>query len=165
MAVDSSLHVSAKPYVDAGSMTLDEARGRSVTFWGVFSTDRMWSLYLGRPSLNLLQAISIETPSAFEVPTTCFEPRIPQTVQENPIDLQGPVVEQWIGLLRIRSALEGLLYFQADASNVELQHFANSTWERLELWRRELPRELDLDFSVPSRCSAEIIVLQYVLLS
>lgn len=40
LAIDFGLHVSAKPYVEAGSMSRDEAIGRSVAFWGAFATDR-----------------------------------------------------------------------------------------------------------------------------
>lgn len=40
LAIDFGLHISAKPYVDAGSMSVEEARGRSVAFWGAFTTDQ-----------------------------------------------------------------------------------------------------------------------------
>lgn len=40
LAVDFGLHVSTKAYVEAGSMSAEEARGRSVAFWGSYATDQ-----------------------------------------------------------------------------------------------------------------------------
>lgn len=40
LAVDFGLHVSTKAYVDAGSISAEEARGRSVAFWGSYATDQ-----------------------------------------------------------------------------------------------------------------------------
>jgi hypothetical protein len=40
LAIDFGLHVSTKAYVEAGSMSVEEARGRSVAFWGSFATDQ-----------------------------------------------------------------------------------------------------------------------------
>ena len=40
LALDLGLHVSAKPYVQSGSMSQVEARVRRVTFWGTYAIDR-----------------------------------------------------------------------------------------------------------------------------
>lgn len=40
LAIDFGLHVSTKAYVEAGTMSVEEARGRSVAFWGAFATDQ-----------------------------------------------------------------------------------------------------------------------------
>lgn len=40
LAIDFGLHVSTKAYVDAGTMSVEEARGRSMAFWGAFATDQ-----------------------------------------------------------------------------------------------------------------------------
>lgn len=40
LAVDFGLHVSTKAYVEAGSMSAEEARGRRVAFWGAYATDQ-----------------------------------------------------------------------------------------------------------------------------
>lgn len=44
LAVDFGLHVSTKAYVEAGSMSAEEARGRSVAFWGSYATDQYVSI-------------------------------------------------------------------------------------------------------------------------
>lgn len=40
LAVDFGLHVSTKAYVEAGTMSAEEARCRSVAFWGSYATDQ-----------------------------------------------------------------------------------------------------------------------------
>lgn len=131
LAVDFGLHVSTKAYVEAGTMTVEEARGRSVTFWGAFATDQsvstyktcqdiylthiqsMWGLYLGRPLHNISQAVTVETPTAFsgsryqDRPT--YSPHHGNGPQNGLLDHQERFVEQWVQLPRIMSPLESCL--------------------------------------------------------
>lgn len=131
LAVDFGLHVSTKAYVEAGTMTVEEARGRSVTFWGAFATDQsvsihktsketclthlrsMWGLYLGRPLHNISQAVTVETPTAFsgaryQDRLSC-SPHHGNDPRNGLLDHQERFVEQWVQLPRIMSPLEGCL--------------------------------------------------------
>ena len=49
LGLDFGLHVSTQPYINAGEMTVEDARGRSVAFWGSFATDR----YVSQPNARL----------------------------------------------------------------------------------------------------------------
>ncbi|KAF2146171.1 uncharacterized protein K452DRAFT_242783, partial [Aplosporella prunicola CBS 121167] len=165
LAIDFGLHISAKPYVEAGTMSTEEARGRSVAFWGAFATDRMWSLYLGRPFHNISQAVTMERPISFLqqqgnhwTEGTSQENRGPE---DELLNYQEVTVGQWVQLSRIMSPLEGSLYFQADASKTELQSLAEKTWGQMLSWRANLPKELNLDLEspMPAKCVPHILVL------
>ncbi|KAH6976603.1 fungal-specific transcription factor domain-containing protein [Ilyonectria destructans] len=162
IAIDLGLHVSTGSYVDAGSMSVEEARGRSVAFWGSFAIDRMWSLYLGRPSHNVLQFVTAETPISLSTRHQASNPPGSRnSINSGPPDPQETIVEQWIQLLSIMSALEGSLYFQVDASNLELQKLAQDTWNRLRSWRCSVPSDVDVDTDgpLPTDCSPDIFIL------
>ncbi|OJD29688.1 fungal specific transcription [Diplodia corticola] len=161
LAIDFGLHTSAKPYVEAGTMSIEEARGRSVAFWGAFATDRMWGLYLGRPLHDISATVTMETPIAFSEHRETYWTPSASGLEHGVLDHQEILVEQYIQLPRIMSALEGALYFQADASKVELQKLAQKTWDRLLAWRRNLPRELDLDLdgAMPANCVPHVLIL------
>ncbi|KAH7052015.1 hypothetical protein B0J12DRAFT_698707 [Macrophomina phaseolina] len=165
LAIDFGLHVSAKPYVEAGSMSRDEARGRSVAFWGAFATDRMWGLYVGRPFHNISPAISMETPIPFSQNMERYWTPVSRGrhgPENDLLDNQEVLVERSAQLSWIMSPLEGSLYFQADVSKVELQRLAEDTWENLLAWRRNLAKEIDLDLDspMPAKCVPHILVLQ-----
>ncbi|TDZ68175.1 Nitrogen assimilation transcription factor nit-4 [Colletotrichum trifolii] len=164
LAIDFGLHSSVKPFVEAGSMSVEEARGRSVAFWGAFTTDRMWGLYLGRPFHNILQAATVETPIHLSESKERHRTKDTSGVTEpnnKKAFLQELVVEHWIQLSIIMSSLEGSLYFHADASKNELQKLAADTWQQLLTWRRNLPADLDLnlDGPMPNDCPSHVLIL------
>lgn len=134
LAVDFGLHVSTKAYVEAGSMSAEEARGRRVAFWGAYATDQyvrtgrrksgekgvsltrfrsMWGLYLGRPLHNISLAVTVETPMAFSADR--YQDRIPRlpcggrNAGMGTLNHQELFVEQWVQLPKIMSPLEGSL--------------------------------------------------------
>ncbi|KAL1858737.1 hypothetical protein Daus18300_009871 [Diaporthe australafricana] len=165
LAIDFGLHISSKPYVEAGSMSVEEARGRSVAFWGAFATDHMWGLYLGRPLHNISQAITVETPVAFSGDENQWRAECvtggTKSPGEHKLDHQELFVEQWVQLPRIMSPLEGSLYFQTDVNKVDLVRLAQRTLEYLLSWRKNLPQELevDLDSPAPPKCAPHVLVL------
>lgn len=84
LAIDFGLHVSTKAYVEAGSMTVEEARGRSVTFWGAFATDQ---LVLPNPNYLLLHHSShiLEACGACTSEDRCtISPRLSQSKHQSP---------------------------------------------------------------------------------
>ncbi|KAF9875673.1 fungal specific transcription factor [Colletotrichum karsti] len=168
LAIDFGLHSGVKPYLDAGSMSIEEARGRSVAFWGAVATDRMWGLYLGRPFHNILQIATVETPMSLSqrergCGASGAVPKEPGST-DRLLALQETLVEQWIQLSRIMSPLESSLYFRADASNTELQKIGQETWQRLLSWRQCLPGELDLDLDkpMPEDCRPHVLILHMI---
>ncbi|CAH0054486.1 unnamed protein product [Clonostachys solani] len=111
LAFDLGLHVDPTPYVSSGKMASEEARVRSVTFWGTFATDRMWGFYLGRPFHNTLENVTVRRP--FE--DTLWEPNALETAwtpygtpakdHETWPNAQEAVSGRWVALYEIMSEL------------------------------------------------------------
>lgn len=92
---------------------------------------------------------------------------------------QGILLERWVSLHKIMSALGNSLYVSSnwlgaatankgryvreDVTNEELQGLSEQTYSQLLDWRRNLPAELSIDTSVPEITAAlpHILVLQY----
>lgn len=154
LAFDFGLHISPKPYVESGIMSIEEANVRSITFWGSFATDRMWGLYLGRPFSNSFDAITVEKPTCLhqDNPTggwteyTTTKENSQYSIVPNPQEL---LTERWIKLYEIMSPLGHSLYFQVNASKSKLQALAQDTFERLQEWKSELPQDLVIDIDNP----------------
>lgn len=62
LAIDLGLHQDPQPYVDAGRIDAAEAEVRKEIWGGVFLHDRMWSLYIGRPSAIHDRDITVPLP-------------------------------------------------------------------------------------------------------
>ncbi|KAI1212069.1 fungal-specific transcription factor domain-containing protein [Annulohypoxylon truncatum] len=151
LAFDLGLHLNTKQYVQDGTMTAEEARARSVTFWGLIATDRMWGIYLGRPFHNTLETVSVEMPTYPQLghKATLWTAYGAYSDHSKGLILPDPshvLSEKWQALYEIMSPLELSLYFKADITNkVELVTFSQHTYERLLAWKAELPRELAID--------------------
>ncbi|KAM5380319.1 hypothetical protein ACJZ2D_003421 [Fusarium nematophilum] len=148
LAFDLGLHLSTADYVANGNMSRLEAHARKVTFWACFITDRMWGLYLGRPFDNSFDAVTVEKPLSDSLHSDdlwiAYAPVKPG-IQTRLPDHQALLTEKWINLYEIMSVLGHCLYFQADASNIELQALAHQTNLRLLDWKSKLPSELQVD--------------------
>ncbi|KAK7727254.1 hypothetical protein SLS63_007305 [Diaporthe eres] len=57
---DFGLHVSTKAYVEAGSMSAEEARGRSVAFWGSYATDQYVPTSMEQHSLSQVNILVVQ---------------------------------------------------------------------------------------------------------
>lgn len=151
LAFDLGLHLDTRQYVQDGTMTVEEARVRSVTFWGIIATDRMWGIYLGRPFHNTLDTVSVEMPeyTQFGRKPDLWTAYGAYGNHSKGLILPDPrnvLSERWQALYEIISPLELSLYFKADIhSKVELVTFSQHTYERLLAWKAELPQELVID--------------------
>ncbi|KAI0886377.1 fungal-specific transcription factor domain-containing protein [Annulohypoxylon maeteangense] len=150
LAFDLGLHLNTKQYVEDGTMTTEEARARSVAFWGIIATDRMWGIYLGRPFHNTLDTVSVEIPTRSQsgqkldrwMANGAFGNHSRGLVLPDPTYILS---ERWQALYEIMSPLELTLYFKADINKVELVAFSQHTYDRLLAWKDELPKELVID--------------------
>ena len=64
LATDLGLHLDTQAYVQEGIISSDDARLRSTVFFGVFTQDQMWSLYVGRPCGLESKHITLQYPKA-----------------------------------------------------------------------------------------------------
>ncbi|KAI7210381.1 hypothetical protein KC333_g8257 [Hortaea werneckii] len=174
LAFDLGLHISTHRYVKNGSMRPEEANARNVTIWGCFMNDRGCGFYLGRPFHNNVQDIASELPIVDDSygngrSWTAVPSLQEQSDGEHPENghtywnPQGILLERWVSLHKIMSALGNSLYVREDVTNEELQGLSEQTYSQLLDWRCNLPAELSIDTSVPEITAAlpHILVLQY----
>ncbi|KAI1262918.1 fungal-specific transcription factor domain-containing protein [Xylariaceae sp. FL1019] len=64
LAFDLSLHIELSTFVAHGCLSHEEAALRQDVFWGAYTTDRIWSYYLGRPSHTSIVGMMVPRPGA-----------------------------------------------------------------------------------------------------
>ncbi|OJD36459.1 nitrogen assimilation transcription factor nit-4 [Diplodia corticola] len=63
MAISLGLHLDCSRCVNDGEMTAEEAEVRSVTWWGCYVLDKLWTVGLGRPSMIRDRDVTAKMPS------------------------------------------------------------------------------------------------------
>ncbi|KAF4124302.1 Fungal trans [Geosmithia morbida] len=65
MAFNLGLHLDCSDAVTRGVISCDEAEARSITWWGCYMIDRMFSVGWGRPATIPYRSITVEKPSLY----------------------------------------------------------------------------------------------------
>lgn len=153
LATDLGLHLDNQIYVDAGILDPEEATLRRVVFWGAFIHERMWSLYLGRPSS--LDEKTITTPP---YTATSDKPKYWTPYVDEYEDFDFPPLPDPIEELHKNNAtlcakmtrIRDTLYSDSVVSPIaaqQLHDFASNMRSELLRWHSQLPECLSVDFS------------------
>lgn len=125
-------------------------------------------LYLGRPFLTNTDYVQAERPTFYDLyrpPTAWSAHDFSDALATGlaPLYPQGALSDCSVSLFKILSPLGHHLYSRLDASKIELQALAETTFHRLLQWKLEMPAELQLDYQnlASSKCPPQILSLQY----
>jgi Fungal specific transcription factor domain len=93
LSADLGLHLDVRQYVEAGVVSEEEAMIRNLVWWGVFTHDRMWSLYVGRPVAIDDKHITAQPPASTDdsLPKRYWQPYIDEARAFSPIHLHDPI--------------------------------------------------------------------------
>jgi hypothetical protein len=155
LSADLGLHLDVRQYVEAGAVNNEEARIRNLVWWGVFTHDRMWSLYVGRPVAIDDKHITAQPPASTDETTNkkCWTPYIDESNSYNPIQLNNPIedvskytAELCAQMTRIRDHL----YPDTQVTlkdPVNLLPFAVQLQKQLQIWYTNLPEHIKVDYA------------------
>ncbi|KAM0750751.1 hypothetical protein T439DRAFT_348051 [Meredithblackwellia eburnea MCA 4105] len=136
-AIDLGLHTDATPLRESGAITLEEFSVRNMVWWGSFCYERLWSLYVGRPSIFVTKTIQTPPPP------------------------QDTICGSLVRLLQITDVITTTLYSGSpfQSTTVALSSWVDDIHQRLLDWQESLPLQQTLDLELQPSPPAEVILL------
>ena len=155
LSSDLGLHLDVGPHVEAGLIDAEEAMIRNLIWWGVFTHDRMWSLYMGRPVAMDDKHITAQPPtitprnsatSRIWQPYTGDHDSHDEVALEDPIeDISKQMANLCAKMTRIRETLYSDTYV-ASQYLPTLFEFAADMLTELAEWLSAMPSPLVPDY-------------------
>ncbi|KAL3458350.1 fungal-specific transcription factor domain-containing protein [Aspergillus heterothallicus] len=150
LAFDQGLHLDMAPYVERGTIAFEDAEARRVTFWAAYTSEQFWGYYLGRPTRNPTDGITVLKPGGNgNSPISPLKwqqygsPYLPKNMANLPNPL-GLVCYQWVSLYEAMLPLTDVLYGNCEISKHRLQELTSRTVDQLRDWKTHLPAELKI---------------------
>ncbi|KAG4443185.1 hypothetical protein IFR05_001327 [Cadophora sp. M221] len=156
LSSDLGLHLDLRNDVCDGVISARELEARRTTFWGVFTHDNMWSLYVGRPPGINIQDISVSRPEPALDEQRQKRWIWPPNRSENFSNMQevagfyDPVeacADANIELCSMMRELRQTVYSGETLPSGRLQEFAAKMRHDFRMWETALPNELRVDLN------------------
>ncbi|KAL2847792.1 fungal-specific transcription factor domain-containing protein [Aspergillus pseudoustus] len=148
LAFDLGLHLDMAPYVERGTIAPEDAEARRVTFWAAYTSEQFWGYYLGRPTRNPTDGITVSKPGGHvNSPITPLKwqqygsPYMSKNMANLPNPI-GLVCFHWVSLYEVMLPLTDILYGNCEISKHRLQELTSRTVDQLREWKTNLPAEL-----------------------
>ncbi|KAI1213739.1 fungal-specific transcription factor domain-containing protein [Annulohypoxylon truncatum] len=150
LAFDLALHVDMSSYVSRGSLSQSEADLRRTVFWGAYTADYTWGLYLGRPFRINMEDVTIEKPGgnpATETATQWIPYGSPKSLDDcTPcVDYPEELSRYRAMMCEIMAPLVYALYGSLNIKPEELYELNTKTIKELLNWKENLPGVLQVD--------------------
>ncbi|KAI1102678.1 fungal-specific transcription factor domain-containing protein [Jackrogersella minutella] len=150
LAFDLALHVDMTAYVTRGYLSQAEADLRRTVFWGAYTADHTWGLYLGRPFRINMEDVTVGKPGgdpANETTTQWIPYGSPKSLEDcTPfIDYPEELSRYRAMLCEIMAPLVYALYGSLNIKPEELHQLNTKTVKELLNWKENLPAALQAD--------------------
>lgn len=141
-ALDQGLHADVTSWLEGQRITKEAYRIRIVTFWGLVTYEKLWALYVGRPSLIRSNIVTVPTPDQLAVSTG-------HLAGQNAARQHGLFLLALVELLRMTDSVVEKLYMAPSAfeRTTQLSEWTEETERDLSTWLSSLPPFLKLDLT------------------